>query len=303
MYICKGRGRRRSWALSVIASGFLLGFVLYERKKENFKKTNKKHTYIWKHRLNISWNRSSSTEQSMLCVIIFKHIQWVFSFIANAIHLVQKCTKIQRDNLRQKALKFLISSKINRQTEAGMCSVCRLMWIHCWFFLFFEWGTVVTHTQEDTLFPSFSVNNRLSLFILLPSPVPPLQLSLSALSVSGSVPHNIRGSPVICDPSNPHLILLKRGSIQFTAWRAPNRPSLLWQVSTLANNWSPVPCPIPQCSAEPKLCGALWKKPHNREWGGEERRGRTRERLHSQTAISRDEAFLNKQKRRRSILC
>lgn len=30
---------------------------------------------------------------------------------------------------------------------------------------------------------------------------------------------------------------------------------------------------------------------------GEERRGRTRERLHSETAISRDEAFLNKQKK------
>lgn len=36
---------------------------------------------------------------------------------------------------------------------------------------------------------------------------------------------------------------------------------------------------------------------------GEERRARTRERLHSETAISRDEAFLNKQQRRRSILC
>ncbi|KAI4826808.1 hypothetical protein KUCAC02_030239, partial [Chaenocephalus aceratus] len=55
------------------------------------------------------------------------------------------------------------------------------------------------------------------------------RLSLLVLSVSGSVPHNIRGSPVICDPSNPHLISLKRGSIQFAAWRAPNRPSLLWQ--------------------------------------------------------------------------
>lgn len=31
---------------------------------------------------------------------------------------------------------------------------------------------------------------------------------------------------------------------------------------------------------------------------GEERRGRTRERLHSETAISRDEAFLNKQKKK-----
>lgn len=37
---------------------------------------------------------------------------------------------------------------------------------------------------------------------------------------------------------------------------------------------------------------------------GEERRAGTRERLHSETAISRDEAFLNKQqRRRRSILC
>lgn len=115
------------------------------------------------------------------------------------------------------------------------------------------------------------------------------------------MPHNIRGSPVICDPSNPHLISLKRGSIQFTAWRAPNRPSLLWQVSTLANNWSPVPCPIPQCDTEPKLFEARWKEPHNRECGGEERRGRTRERLHSQTAISRDEAFLNKQKTKKTI--
>lgn len=112
------------------------------------------------------------------------------------------------------------------------------------------------------------------------------------------MPHNIRGSPVICDPSNPHLISLKRGSIQFAAWRAPNRPSLLWQVSTLANNWSPVPCPVPQCDTEPKLFEVRWKEPHNRECGGEERRGRTRERLHSQTAISRDEAFLNKQKKK-----
>ena len=119
--------------------------------------------------------------------------------------------------------------------------------------IFLEWGTLVTRTQEDTLFPSFSVNNRLSLFIPLPSSVPPSPAFSLVLSVSGSVPHNIRGSPVICDPSNPHLISLKRGSIQFAAWRAPNRPSLLWQVSTLANNWSPVPCPVPQCDTEPKL--------------------------------------------------
>lgn len=115
------------------------------------------------------------------------------------------------------------------------------------------------------------------------------------------MPHNIRGSPVICDPSNPHLISLKRGSIQFAAWRAPNRPSLLWQVSTLANNWSPVPCPVPQCDTEPKLFEARWKEPHNRECEEEERRGRTRERLHSETAISRDEAFLNKQKKKKTI--
>lgn len=73
---------------------------------------------------------------------------------------------------------------------------------------------------------------------------------------------------MICDPSNPHLISLKRGSIQFAAWRAPNRPSLLWQVSTLANNWSPVPCPVPQCDTEPKLFEARLKEPHNRECGG-----------------------------------
>lgn len=178
--------------------------------------------------------------------------------------------------------------------EAEIC--CVSMQIHCWYI--FEWGTLVTRTQEDTLFPSFSTNNRLSLFIPLPSPVPPSPAFSLVLSVSGSVPPNIRGSPVICDPSNPHLISLKRGSIHFAAWRAPNRPSLLWQVSTLANNWSPVPCPVPQCDTEPKLFEANWKEPHNREWGGEERRGRTRERLHSQTAISWDEAFLNKQKKR-----
>lgn len=174
-------------------------------------------------------------------------------------------------------------------------------WICCWDI--FLNGALVSRTQEDTLFPSFSVNNRLSLFIPLPLSLPP-QLSLLVLSVSGSVPHNIRRSPVICDPSNPHLISLKRGSIQFAVWRASNRPSLLWQVSTLANNWSPVPCPIPQCDTEPKLFEAHWKEPHNRGCGGEDRRGRTRERLHSQTAISRDEAFLNKQtQKRRSILC
>lgn len=167
-------------------------------------------------------------------------------------------------------------------------------------YIFFEWGTLVRRTQEDTLFPSFSVNNRLSLFIPLPLSLPP-QLSLLVSSVSGSVPHNIRRSPVICDPSNPHLISLKRGSIQFAVWRASNRPSLLWQVSTLANNWSPVPCPVPQCDTEPKLFEARWKEPHNRGCGGEDRRGRTRERLHSQTAISRDEAFLNKQTQKKTI--
>lgn len=76
-------------------------------------------------------------------------------------------------------------------------------------------------------------------------------------------------------------------------------------MSTLANNWSPVPCPVPQCDTEPKLFEARLKEPHNR-WcggGGEEDGdggaggggGRTRERLHCETAISRDEAFLNKQ--------
>lgn len=75
-------------------------------------------------------------------------------------------------------------------------------------------------------------------------------------------------------------------------------------MSTLANNWSPVPCPVPQCDTEPKLFEARLKEPHNRRCGrgGEEdgdeggwRGGRTRERLHCETAISRDEAFLNKQ--------
>lgn len=41
-----------------------------------------------------------------------------------------------------------------------------------------------TRTQEDTLFPSFSVNNRLSLFIPLPSSVPPSPaFSFSPLSL------------------------------------------------------------------------------------------------------------------------
>lgn len=196
----------------------------------------------------------------------------------------------------RKGFKYSSSFVHPKRARNPLCAL--QTWIRCWY-IFLNGARWL----EDTLFPSFSVNNRLSLFIPLPLSLPP-QLSLLVLSVSGSVPRNIRGSPVICDPSNPHLISLKRGSIQFAAWRAPNRPSLLWQVSTLANNWSPVPCPEPQCDTEPKLFEAPWKEPHNRQCGGEGRRGRTRERLHSQTAISRDEAFQNKQtQKRRSILC
>lgn len=185
--------------------------------------------------------------------------------------------------------------------KARQISVVSL-WLHCWYISFD--GTHWLRTLKKIHYsPPFQQTIDCHSSSLFPPLFLPLQLSLLVLSVSGSVPHNIRGSPVICDPSNPHLISLKRGSIQFAAWRAPNRPSLLWQVSTLANNWSPVPCPIPQCDTEPKLFEARWKKPHNRECGGEERRGRTRERLHSQTAISRDEAFLNKHKKEDDQYC
>lgn len=138
--------------------------------------------------------------------------------------------------------KFSNSYQISHHLCTQKSLVC---FIHYWF-SFSEWAALAlcTHSRRYIIPPLFWVNNGLSLFILLPSSVPPSPaFPFLALLVSGSVPHNIRGSPVICDPSNPHLILLKRGSIQFTAWRAPNRPSLLWQVSTLANNWSPVPCP------------------------------------------------------------
>lgn len=113
-----------------------------------------------------------------------------------------------------------------------------------------EWAALVWRTQEDTLFSSlFSKQWTVTLYpssLLRPSLCrrpPPSPLSFYSYPVAGSVPRNIRGSPVICDPSNPHLISLKRGSIHFAAWRAPNRPRLLWQVSTLANNCSSVPWP------------------------------------------------------------
>lgn len=78
-------------------------------------------------------------------------------------------------------------------------------------FFFFEWGTLVTRTQEDTLFPSFSVNNRLSLFIPLPSSVPPSPVfSFSPLSLWLCASQHQRESSDLW-PQQPTLNLAKEG--------------------------------------------------------------------------------------------
>lgn len=76
---------------------------------------------------------------------------------------------------------------------------------------FFEWGALVTRTQEDTLFPSFSVNNRLSLFIPLPSSVPPSPaFSFSPLSLWLCASQHQRESSDLW-PQQPTLNLAKEG--------------------------------------------------------------------------------------------
>ena len=73
-----------------------------------------------------------------------------------------------------KSLSNMIIYAPQKETEKQgrklLCVLCRRGFTVDFFF---EWGTLATRTQEDTLFPSFSVNNRLSLFIPLPSSVPP----------------------------------------------------------------------------------------------------------------------------------
>lgn len=76
---------------------------------------------------------------------------------------------------------------------------------------YFEWGTLVTRTQEDTLFPSFSVNNRLSLFIPLPFSVPPSPaFSFSPLSLWLCASQHQRESSDLW-PQQPTLNLAKEG--------------------------------------------------------------------------------------------
>lgn len=114
--------------------------------------------------------------------------------------------------------------------------------------------------------------------VTLPSLFTPLSLFLSVslsfvLSLSGSVLPNIRGSPVICDPSDQHLISLKRGSIQRAARRAPNSPSSLWQVSTLATQLVLGPMPrTPSATLNLNYLRPIEKEAHNRDCrgGGEE---------------------------------
>lgn len=157
-------------------------------------------------------------------------------------HHISTCQVLLLQNLHKKA-HFPVKTNFRQFSDFSSVMLSEISCALYSLLIFFFWMGH-THSRRYIIPPLFWVNNRLSLFILLPSSVPPSPaFPFLVLLVSGSAPHNIRGSPVICDPSNPHLILLKRGSIQFTAWRAPNRPSLLWQVSTLANNWSPVPCP------------------------------------------------------------
>lgn len=75
----------------------------------------------------------------------------------------------------------------------------------------FEWGTLATRTQEDTLFFSFSVNNRLSLFILLPSSVPPSPaFSFSPLGLWLCASQHQRESSDLW-PQQPTLNLAKEG--------------------------------------------------------------------------------------------
>lgn len=79
------------------------------------------------------------------------------------------------------------------------------------FYFFFQWGTLVMRTQEDTLFPSFSVNNRLSLFIPLPSSVPPSPaFSFSPLSLWLCASQHQRESSDLW-PQQPTLNLAKEG--------------------------------------------------------------------------------------------
>lgn len=146
-------------------------------------------------------------------------------------------------------------------------NIYALTQLRMWLSLMFEWGTLVTRTLEDTLFPSFSVNNRLSVFIPFPSSVPPsAAFSFSPLSL-WLWQHQRESSDLW--PQQPTLNLAKEGEHPVLRLGGPQiGQSLLWQVSTLANNWSPVPCPVPQCDTEPKLFEARLKEPHNGESGG-----------------------------------
>lgn len=75
---------------------------------------------------------------------------------------------------KKKLLSNIPPDRLCVQKETENCCKALAKWLPCWcIFPLPEWAALVSRTQEDTLFSSFSVNNRLSLFIPLPSSVPP----------------------------------------------------------------------------------------------------------------------------------
>lgn len=118
-------------------------------------------------------------------------------------------------NLTKKKKKKLsnIPDRLKKRQKAGLKTVvsCGDVASLLIYIFLFEWGTLVMRTQEDTLFFSFSVNNRLSLFIPLPSSVPPSPaFSFSPLSLWLCASQHQRESSDLW-PQQPTLNLAKEG--------------------------------------------------------------------------------------------
>ncbi len=107
---------------------------------------------------------------------------------------------------------FLIIYAPRRRQKARQKTVVRFGDVDSLLIYFFLNGAHwFTRTQEDTLFPSFSVNNRLSLFIPLPSSVPPSPaFSFSPLSLWLCASQHQRESSDLW-PQQPTLNLAKEG--------------------------------------------------------------------------------------------
>lgn len=135
------------------------------------------------------------------CYVETKSRVWQLVFPANLEFQTKELSNIPDHLCTQKETE----SKAKKKTVVRFGDVASLL------IYFFEWGTLVTHTQEDTLFPSFSVNNRLSLFIPLPSSVPPSPaFSFSPLSLWLCASQHQRESSDLW-PQQPTLNLAKEG--------------------------------------------------------------------------------------------